>query len=149
LNLRVAIADLRFSTKAHNCLPPQEFSVESDKLQFRRLKPELDLCLRMARVMFLDAFREQAFAPALPPARQRGAARFRFHPGTKTVLTFACSLGSLVSPFHRTDKASVGLRAVTLGMSTALSIERARFRFDGFIPALPSPPIFEISDYSK
>jgi len=84
------------------------------------------LRLRMAGVVYLDAFREQAFAPALPPARQRRAARFRFHPGTKTVLTFACSLGGLVSPFHKTEKASVGLRAVTLGMSTALSIGRVR-----------------------
>jgi hypothetical protein len=103
----------------------------------------------MAGVVYLDAFREQAFAPALPPARQRGAARFRFHPGTKTVLTFACSLGGLVSPFHKTEKASVGLRAVTLGMSTALSIERARFRSDGFIPGLPAPPNFEISGFNQ
>lgn len=103
----------------------------------------------MAGVVYLDAFREQAFAPALPPARQRGAARFRFHPGAKTVLPFACSLGGLVSPFHKTEKASVGLRAVTLGMSTALSIERARFRSDGFIPGLPAPPNFEISGFNQ
>ena len=54
--------------------------------------------------MYLDAFREQAFAPALPPARQGGAARFRFHARTKTVLAFACPLRWLVSPFHKTEK---------------------------------------------
>ena len=84
------------------------------------------LRLRMAGVVYLDAFREQAFAPALPPARKYRATAFCFHAGTKTVLTFACSLGGLVSPFHKAEKASVGLRAVTLGMSTALSIGRVR-----------------------
>jgi hypothetical protein len=76
----------------------------------------------MARVMFLDAFREQALAAALSPACKCRATAFGFHAGTKTVLAFACSLGRLVSPFHKTKKASVGLRAVTLGMSAALSI---------------------------
>jgi len=60
--------------------------------------------LRVTRVVKLNAFREQALAAALPPARQRGTARFCFHAGAKTVLTFACSLGWLVSPFHRTEK---------------------------------------------
>jgi hypothetical protein len=99
--------------------------------------------------MYLDAFWEQALAAALSPARQRGAARFRFHAGTKTVLTFACSLGRLVSPFHKTAKASVGLRALTLGMSKALSIGRVRSRTDGFIQRLPAPSIFEITDSNK
>ena len=72
--------------------------------------------------MFLDAFREQALAAALSPACKYRATAFGLHAGTKTVLAFACSLGGLVSPFHKTDKALVGLRAVTLGMSTALSI---------------------------
>ena len=76
--------------------------------------------------MELDAFREQALAAALSPACKYGATAFGFHAGTKTVLAFACSLGGLVSPFHKTEKASVGLRAVTLGMSTALSIGRVR-----------------------
>jgi hypothetical protein len=57
--------------------------------------------------MFLDAFREQALAAALPPACKRRATAFGFHAGTKTMLTFACSLGGLVCPFHKTDKASV------------------------------------------
>jgi hypothetical protein len=60
--------------------------------------------LRVARVVKLDAFREQTLAAALSPARQRGTARFCLHAGTKTVLTFACSLGWLVSPFHKTEK---------------------------------------------
>jgi hypothetical protein len=51
--------------------------------------------------MSLDAFREQTFAPALPPAGKRRAAAFGPHAGTKTVLAFACSLGWLVSPFHK------------------------------------------------
>ena len=82
------------------------------------------LRLRVARVMSLDAFREQALAPALPPARKGRPAAFGFHASTKTVLTFACSLGRLIGPFHKTEEAPVGLRAVTLEVSTALSIER-------------------------
>jgi hypothetical protein len=58
----------------------------------------------MAGVVYLDAFREQAFTPTLPPARQRGTARFRFHARTKTVLALACSLRWLISPFHKTEK---------------------------------------------
>jgi hypothetical protein len=58
----------------------------------------------MARVMNLDAFREQAFAAALAPARQGRTTAFGTHPGTETVLTFACSLGWLVSAFHKTGK---------------------------------------------
>ena len=61
----------------------------------------------MARVMSLDAFREQALAAALSPACKYRATAFGFHAGTKTMLAFACSLGGLVSPFHKTDKASV------------------------------------------
>jgi hypothetical protein len=64
----------------------------------------MKLRLRMARVMFLDAFREQALAAALAPAGKDRAPGFGFHPGTKTMLTFACSLGGLVSPFHKTEK---------------------------------------------
>ena len=45
---------------------------------------------------------EQAFAAALPAASQSCAATFCFHPGAKTMLTFACSLGWLVSAFHKT-----------------------------------------------
>jgi hypothetical protein len=96
----------------------------------------------MARVMFLDAFREQALAAALSPACKYCATPFGLHAGTKTVLTFACSLGGLVSPFHKTDKASMGLRAVTLGMSTALSIGRVRSRSDRFYSGIASAADF-------
>jgi hypothetical protein len=51
--------------------------------------------------MFLDAFRQQTFAAALPPTRKDRATGFGPHPGTKPVLTFACSLRWLVSPFHK------------------------------------------------
>jgi hypothetical protein len=54
--------------------------------------------------MFLDTFRQQAFAAALPPARKDRTAAFGPHPGTKTVLTFACSLGRLIGAFHKTGK---------------------------------------------
>jgi hypothetical protein len=54
--------------------------------------------------MSLDAFREQPFAAALPPARKDRAAGLGAHPGTETVLTFACSLGWLVRAFHKTGK---------------------------------------------
>jgi hypothetical protein len=77
--------------------------------------------------MFLDAFGEQAFAAALSPACKYRATAFGLHAGTKTVLTFPCSFGRLVSPFHKTEEASVGLRAVTLGMSMTLSIGACGF----------------------
>jgi hypothetical protein len=57
----------------------------------------------MARVMPFDAPREQTFAAALTAACQGCAARFCFHAGTKTMLTFACSLGWLISAFHKTE----------------------------------------------
>ena len=57
--------------------------------------------LGVADIMFLDAFRQQTFAAALPPAREDRATAFGPHPGTKTVLTFAGSLRWLVSPFHK------------------------------------------------
>ena len=91
------------------------------------------LRLGMARVMPLDAFRKQALATALSPARKCRPTGFGFHAGTKTVLTFPCSFGRLVSPFHKTKKPSVDLRAVTVGVSMALSIGRIRSRCPGFI----------------
>ena len=55
--------------------------------------------------MFLNAFREQAFATALTPACESCATSFGPHPRTKAVLTFACSLGWLVSAFHNIEQA--------------------------------------------
>jgi hypothetical protein len=57
----------------------------------------------MAGVMFLDAFRQQALAAALSPAGKYRATAFAFHAGTKTVLAFTCSLGCLISSFHKTE----------------------------------------------
>jgi len=57
----------------------------------------------MARVMPFYASREQTFAAALTTACQGCTAPFRFHAGTKTMLTFACSLGWLISAFHKTE----------------------------------------------
>jgi hypothetical protein len=57
--------------------------------------------------MSLDAFGKQTLAAALSPACKYRATAFGFHAGTKTMLAFARSLGGLVSPFHKTDKASV------------------------------------------
>jgi hypothetical protein len=57
--------------------------------------------LCVADVMFLDAFRQQTFAAPLPPTRKGRATAFGTHPGTETVLTFACPLRWLVSPFHK------------------------------------------------
>jgi hypothetical protein len=57
----------------------------------------------MARVMPFDALWKQAFAAALAAARKCRPASSCFHPGTKTMLTFACSLGWLVSAFHKIE----------------------------------------------
>jgi hypothetical protein len=62
-----------------------------------------ELRLGMARVVYFHASWEKSFAAALPAACQGCTARFRFHAGTKTMLTFACSLGWLVSAFHKTE----------------------------------------------
>ena len=59
--------------------------------------------LRMTNVMFLDAFWEQTFSAALPAACEDRAATLRQHPRTKAVLPFSCSLGWLVSAFHKTE----------------------------------------------
>jgi hypothetical protein len=58
----------------------------------------------MTGVMFLDAFREQPFSAALPAPCEDSAAALCPHPRTKAVLTFPCSLGWLVSAFHKTEK---------------------------------------------
>jgi len=58
----------------------------------------------MTEVMPLDAFREQALAAALPSTREDRAAGLGSHAGTKAVLTFPCTLGWLVSAFHKTEK---------------------------------------------
>jgi len=52
----------------------------------------------------VDAFRQQTFAAALAPARKGRATAFGTHPGAETVLTFAGSLGWLISAFHKTGK---------------------------------------------
>jgi hypothetical protein len=54
--------------------------------------------------MFLDAFREQAFAATLPSPCKSCTTTFGPHPRTKAVLAFACSLGWLVSAFHNTEQ---------------------------------------------
>jgi hypothetical protein len=57
--------------------------------------------------MSLDPFGKQALAAALSPACKYRATAFGLHAGAKTMLAFACSLGGLVSPFHKTDNDSV------------------------------------------
>jgi hypothetical protein len=64
----------------------------------------IDSSLRMTSVMFLDAFWEQPFSAALPPARECRATALGPHPRTKAVLPFPRSLGWLVSAFHKTEK---------------------------------------------
>lgn len=71
--------------------PPAEM-ISNREFRNRKSLRSRKSSLGMAGVVYLDAFREQAFAPALPPARQGGAARFRLHARTKTVLAFACAL---------------------------------------------------------
>ena len=83
----------------------------------------MKLSLRMAGVVPFDAFWEQTFATALPPAGKYRPAAFCLHAGTKTVLAFPGSLRWLVSPFHKTESSfRRNLGAVTLGMGAALSI---------------------------
>jgi hypothetical protein len=55
----------------------------------------------MARVVELNAFRQEPLAATLPPTRQRGTAGFCLHTRTKSMLAFACALRWLISPFHK------------------------------------------------
>jgi hypothetical protein len=71
-------------------------NLENKIVEFRKSS------LRVTDVMSLDAFREKAFAAALPPARKGRATAFCTHPGAETVLTFACTFRWLVSPLHGT-----------------------------------------------
>jgi hypothetical protein len=96
----------------------------------------------MARVLSLDTFWKQALAKALSPACKGRATALGLHAGTKTMLTFACSLGRLISSFHKIGKASAGLRGVTLEMSMALSISRLRSRCDSLISGIVSDADF-------
>jgi hypothetical protein len=66
--------------------------------------------LRMAHVMSLDTFREQAFATALPPACEYRSTAFGAHTGTKTVLAFAGSFGRLVRAFHKTENSLCAIK---------------------------------------
>ena len=77
----------------------------------------------MARVVELNAFRQEPLAATLPPARQRGTATFCLHARTKSMLAFACALRWLISPFHKAKKKPRrDLRAATLGTGETLSI---------------------------
>ena len=60
--------------------------------------------LRVACVVSVNAFRQQTFPTALPPARKSGAAAPCSHTCAKTVLAFTRSLRWLVSPFHKTEE---------------------------------------------
>ena len=77
------------------------------------------LRLRVPRVVPVDARWKQAFAAALAPAREAGAAAPGPHPGAKAVLAFTGSLGWLISAFHKVGPVT---RALTLGASPSLSI---------------------------
>jgi hypothetical protein len=85
----------------------------------------------MTNVMPLNAFRKQSLAAPLSASCEGRAPAFGSHSGAKTVLTLPRSLGWLVSAFHRTktDRDAI-LRAVTVGVSTALSIAWRAPAFD-------------------
>jgi len=90
----------------------------------------------MTNVMSLDAFGEQTFAPALPPASENRPTCFSPHSRTKTVLTFPCSLGWLVSALH--DKSGENFlllsgEPLTVGVRIALSIAGGSRTFDSEI----------------
>jgi len=59
---------------------------------------------RVSGVVPVNAFRQQTFAAALAPPGKSRATAFGTHSRTETVLTFACSLGWLISAFHKTGK---------------------------------------------
>jgi hypothetical protein len=115
--------------------------------------------LRVTRVVNFHAFWQQAFAAALSAARECRPAGFGSHPGTETVLAFACSFGWLIGAFHKTATPS-GSRALTVWATPALStIRQPNF---ALVPTpfdhnqastqftrLPTQRIFEITSRSN
>ena len=92
--------------------------------------------LRVAGVVALDTARQQTFAAALPALRECRSAAVRLHAGAETVLAFARALGWLVGTFHKAaETARRDLKAITLGMSTALSIALGSAAQEGCLPA--------------
>jgi hypothetical protein len=84
-----------------------QIKIRKSNIEIRKKLSNLEFrksSLRVADVMYLDAFGQQTFTTALPPPRQDRATAFSTHPGTKTVLTFSCSLRRLVSPFHKSEQ---------------------------------------------
>jgi len=65
----------------------------------------------MARVVELNAFREEPLAATLPPARERGTATFCLHARAKSMLALACALRWLISPFHKAKITSTGFES--------------------------------------
>jgi len=65
----------------------------------------------MARVVELNAFRQEPLAASLPPPRERGTAAFCLHARAKAMLTFACALRWLISPFHKAKIISAGFES--------------------------------------
>jgi len=63
----------------------------------------------MARVVELNAFWQEPLAASLPPPRERGTATFCLHARAKAMLTFACALRWLISPFHKTENNVSGI----------------------------------------
>jgi hypothetical protein len=102
--------------------------------------------LGVAREVKIDAFWEQTFATALAPAREGGASAFGLHPRTETVLLFASAFGWLIRSFHKTEKLlRRDLRAVTVGMSRALSISGRTSTPKGFA----SPDDFGVARHGE
>jgi len=102
--------------------------------------------------MPLDAFRQQTLAAALAPPRERGASGFGPHACAKSVLALSCTLGWLISAFHRAEKRlRRDSKAATVRTSTALSISHWKVMADPFdfaedmpfIRGLPAPQLFE------
>jgi len=77
--------------------------------------------------MQFNALRQKTLPAALASASERGSSAFGLHARAEPVLAFACALGWLISAFHKAEKRfRCDSRAVTVGMSRALSILRAR-----------------------
>jgi hypothetical protein len=101
--VHVQVLDCRFLTSANGAIGRCEIYLRSAicNRNFEIQNPNLRL--RMARVVELNAFRQEPLAASLPSARERGAASFCFHARAKAMLAFACALRWLVSPFHKTE----------------------------------------------
>ena len=87
-----------FLTRANSAVRVSREALEN--LKRSRLPGAIHLSLSVPGVMVFRSDWQQPLPTTLATPSKSGSSAFGFHPGTKTVLTLSCALGSLVGSFH-------------------------------------------------